>query len=104
MSRREFLAAANAAAVLLFMESCSLGPLGRQAASPSVPAGTTPVEQALKLLRDAVKASPDHLAQRANDLVSKRDAAAIVEFVRSNIAVIPPLFQGDGAPGGRTWG
>jgi hypothetical protein len=104
MSRREFLAAANAAALLLFLESCNLGPLGRQSASPSVPAGATPVEQALKLLRDAVRASPDHLAQRATDLVSKRDAAGIVEFVRSDIAVIPSLSEGDGAPSSRTWG
>jgi len=107
LSRREFLAAANAAALLLMLESCSLGPLGRQSASsasPSVPAGATPLEQALNLLRDAVRASPDHLAQRASDLVNRRDAAGIVEFVRNNIAVIPPLFQGDGASSSRTWG
>lgn len=104
MSRREFLIAANAAALLLFLESCSLGPLGRQAASPAIPAGSSTYEQAVKLLREAVRASPDHLAQRASDLLAARDATKIVEFVRDRIAVLPSFLQGDDPAPARKWG
>ena len=85
MSRREFLVAANAAAFLLFLESCSMGSLGRQAPSPSIPRSSSAYEQALTLLRDAVRASPDHLAQRAAEVVATRDATKIVDFVRQRI-------------------
>ena len=104
LSRREFLAAANAAAFLLFLESCSLGPLGRSAASPSIPPGSSAYEQALKLLRDALRASPDHLVQRAADVVATRDATKIVEFVRDRIAVLPPQFEFDDPSTVRKWG
>jgi hypothetical protein len=104
LSRREFLAAANAAAFLLFLESCSLGPLGRSAASPSIPPGSSAYEQALKLLRDAVRASPDHLVRRAADVVATRDATKIVEFVRDRIAVLPPFTEYDDPASSRKWG
>jgi len=104
LSRREFLAAANAAAVLLFLESCSLGPLGRTAASPSIPPGSSAYEQALKLLRDAVRESPDHLARRAADVVATRDATKIVDFVRERIAVLPPFAQYEDPASARKWG
>lgn len=104
ISRREFLIAANGAAFLLMMESCSLGPLGRQAASPSIPPGSSAYEQALKLLRDAVRASPDHLSQRAADVIASRDATKIVEFVRDRIAVLPPLAEYDDPASARKWG
>ena len=41
LTRREFLAGANAAAVLLLLESCSLGPIGRSVVSPSGATGET---------------------------------------------------------------
>ncbi len=104
MSRREFLAAANAAALLLLMESCSLGPFGLAAASPSIPPGSSAYEQALKLLLDAVRASPDHLAQRAADVVASRDATKIVDFVRQRIAVLPPFAEYDDPATARRWG
>jgi len=104
MSRREFLGAANAAALLLLLESCSLGPIARGAASPSIPAGRTAYEQGLLLLRQAVRASPDHLAQRAADLVTSRDATKIANFVRDRIAVVPGQYPGDDANLVRRWG
>ncbi len=104
LTRREFLAATNAAAFLLLLESCSVGPIGRSAASPSIPAGASAFEQALLLMRDAVRASPDHLAERATDLVAGRDATKIVEFVRDRIAAIPPFFQFEEVRSARRWG
>ncbi|HEX4837052.1 MAG TPA: hypothetical protein VFV03_00800, partial [Solirubrobacteraceae bacterium] len=104
MSRREFLAAANATALLFVLESCSLGPIGRSASTPSPLGGGSPYEVALKLLREALKASPDHLAQRAADAVAGRDASRIVELVRSSVAVVPPLVPGDDASTSRRWG
>lgn len=105
ISRRGFLAAANAAAFLLLVESCSLGPIARKAAAtPSVPAGGTPEEQALRLLLQAVRSSPDHLALRAEDLVAAKDPTRIVEFVRDHIAAIPTLFPSDDPRTARRWG
>ena len=104
LSRREFLAAANAAALLLLLESCTLGPIARQLSSPSVPSGGTPYEQALRVLRDAVRASPDHLAQRSLDLVGARDATRIVEFVRDRISALPPQAVADDPNYARWWG
>ncbi len=104
ISRREFLAAANAAAFLLLVESCSLGPIARKAAvTPSLPAGT-PEQQALRLLLQAVRSSPDHLALRAEDLVAAKDPTSIVEFVRDRIAAIPTFGSSDDAQTGRRWG
>ena len=103
ITRREFLAAGNAAAMLFLLESCSLGSIGRSGATPAGQGGS-PYDVALKLLRDALAASPDHLARRAADAVAGRDAAKIVEFVRSQVAVIPPLLPSDDASTARRWG
>ncbi len=103
LTRREFLAATNAAALLLLLESCSLGPLGRQSAGPSIPPGSSAYEQAYKLVLEAVRASPDHLSRRAADLASARDATKIVDFVRDRIAVLPPLGASDPISA-RRWG
>ena len=89
MSRREFLAAANAAAFLLMLESCSLGPIGRSVASPAAVSGNI-IKQALLELQAALRASPDHLAFRAADVVLTKDATKIVDFVRDSIGVVPP--------------
>jgi len=104
LSRREFLIAANAGALLLLLESCSLGPIGRSNANPSIPAGSSPRQQALLLLRDAIRASPDHLTQRSADLVAFKDATKIVEFVRDRIGVVPGPYPGDDAVLTRRWG
>ncbi len=87
LTRREFLAGANAAALLLLLESCNLGPIGRSPASPSGAAGGRPFEQALSLLRTSLRSSPDNLVARAAEAVATRDASKIVEFVRPSITV-----------------
>src|SRR3954453_19076225 len=97
LTRREFLAGANAAGMVLLLEGCNLGPIGRASASPSGAAGGRAFEQALSLLRTSLPSSPDPLAARAADAVATRDASKIVEFVRSSIAVLPPLFPSDDA-------
>jgi len=104
LTRREFLAGANAAALLLLLESCSLGPIGRSPASPSGVAGGRPFEQALSLLRTSLQSSPDHLVARAAEAVATRDASKIVEFVRSSISAVPPLFPSDDASTAPRWG
>lgn len=101
LSRREFLIAANAAALLALIESCVPGS-SRVAATP-VPEGS-PYERALLLLRDAVRASPDHLAQRAAEAVAARDSNRIVEFVRDRIAVVPPFSFLEDHRTARRWG
>jgi hypothetical protein len=104
LTRREFLAGANAAALLLLLESCNLGPIGRSAASPSGAAGGRPFEQALSLLRTSLQSSPDHLVARAAEAVATHDASKIVEFVRSSIFAVPPLFPSDDAWTAPRWG
>ena len=69
-----------------------------------MPPGSTPYEQSLKLLLAAVRASPDHLALRATDLVAARDATRIVEFVRDRITVMPALYPDEEPRSARTWG
>jgi len=68
------------------------------------PPGSSPYEQPLKLLLQAVQASPDHLVHRAADVVATKDATKIVEFVRDRIAVAPPAYGGSDASQHRRWG
>ncbi|HVC77489.1 MAG TPA: hypothetical protein VND96_13335 [Candidatus Micrarchaeaceae archaeon] len=104
MSRREFLLATGAATLVLWLDSCTPGLSSPSASSVSIPPGSSPYEQALKLLHQAVLASPDHLAQRAADVVATKDATKIVEFVRDRIGVIP-ITYGAGDPSlSRRWG
>ncbi|HYM66910.1 MAG TPA: hypothetical protein VEW68_06445, partial [Patescibacteria group bacterium] len=103
ISRREFLTAANAVALLALLESCVPGASSRLATAPE-PAGGDPYDRALRLLRDAVRASPDHLAERSTELVAARDASRIVEFVRDRVAVVPPWSFLDDPRNARRWG
>ena len=41
-------------------------------------------------LSAALRASPDHLAFRAESIVASKDSAKIVDFVRDSLAVVPP--------------
>jgi GNAT superfamily N-acetyltransferase len=77
LTRREFLAGANAAALLLLLDSCSLGPIGRSSASPSGASGGRPFEQALSLLRTSLRSSPDHLVARAEEWAAEHGALRI---------------------------
>ena len=106
LTRREFLAAANAAALLMIIESCSFGSAGRSTTSPSAAGvgGGRPFDEALALLRASLRSSPDHLAARAADAVATHDASKIVELVRGSVAVVPPLFPSDDPWTARRWG
>ncbi len=104
MSRREFLVATGAASLLLYLDACTFGQPSGATGSVTLPPGSSPYEQALKLLHQAVLASPDHLVQRAADMVSAKDATRIVEFVRDRIAVSPVQFEGRDPTQNRRWG
>jgi hypothetical protein len=56
LTRREFLAGANAAALLLLLESCNLGPIGRSATQSGAAGGRPPIasEPSVGLLRISV--------------------------------------------------
>ena len=102
LTRRDFLIAVNSAAALLLLESCVPG-LGKPSPTPT-PAGGTPEERAFLLLQEAVRASPDHLAYRAADLVKGRDAGKIADFVRDHFSVLPPWSSGEDVRVARRWG
>jgi hypothetical protein len=99
LSRREFLIALNAAALVTVLDGCIPGGIGQ-----SPPAGSSAYERALLLLRDAVRASPDHLTLRAAEVVGGKDAGKIVEFVRDHIAAVPPFSFLDDARLASRWG
>ena len=101
-TRREFLAATNAAALLLLLESCSIGGLGGKSPASSQSSGSL-IEQALKDLQQALRASPDHLAYRAQAAAATKDSTKIVNFVRDSLGVIPPWGASDDT-GAVRWG
>ncbi|MGA8921689.1 MAG: hypothetical protein WB682_00965, partial [Candidatus Dormiibacterota bacterium] len=104
MTRRDFLIATSAATLLAVLDSCTFGQASKAGATIPIPPGSSPYEQALELLHQAVLASPDHLAQRANQLVAGKDPTKMVEFVRDQIAVVP-VIEGYGDPShSRRWG
>lgn len=72
---------------LLGALACAEGAQG-PAAPPGDPARAT--LQAWTRLREALRASPDHLPERAADLVVAGDPAALFEFVRDRIGTVPP--------------
>lgn len=45
----------------------------------------------LAQLREMIRTSPDHLQARAEEVVATKDVKRIVDFVRENIAVLPPF-------------
>ncbi|HEV2218095.1 MAG TPA: hypothetical protein VGV88_11040 [Candidatus Dormibacteraeota bacterium] len=104
MSRREFVIATSALSLLLYLDACTFGQASQAASAVQVPPGSSPEEQALRLLHQAVLSSPDHLAQRAADIAATRDATKIVEFVRDRIAVVPVMDGTGDATQSRRWG
>jgi hypothetical protein len=104
LSRREFLIATSAASLLLYLEACTIGVPNKAATQIPIPPGNSPYEKALKLLLQAVQASPDHLVSRAADVVATKDPTKIVEFVRDRIAVAPTQFEGWDPTQDRRWG
>jgi hypothetical protein len=117
ITRRSFLAAANALALIAVLEACT-GKHHPAAASTSATgaAGTSPTAGAtsaatvdargdlLSLLRQAVQASPDFLQQAAAKAVASKNITTITAFVRDQISVIPSWGQGDDPVSATRWG
>jgi hypothetical protein len=118
MTRRSFLATANALALVVLLEACTgkhhpaaKSTAGSTAGSPSAlpaaasSAASSPVfDDVLALLRQAVQASPDYLQQAAAKAVATKDVTAIDAFVRDHITVIPSWNPGDDPISTKRWG
>jgi hypothetical protein len=117
ITRRSFLAAVNALALVAVLEACT-GKHHPAAATASASGSTTTSPTAfptpaaasagtsdlLAVLRQAVQASPDFLQQAAAKAVTTKDAATIAAFVRDRISVIPSWRQGDDPVYSKRWG
>ncbi len=90
ISRRELLQAAAAAAVL-GVAGCRRG---KDVAHVLI---SSPFDE-IRILRDSLRRSPDHLAVIARDLVAKRDAAALHLFIRDQIRTLPDDESGFSSP------
>lgn len=120
LTRREFLLHGGLATGGLVLAACTGSPGVDPTAQPPTPAPSPtstpaptaserpPVDDlfdALREVRTAVRASPDHLVARADDLVAAGDPEAIVAFVRDAIATHPPHIEGwAGARSQVRWG
>lgn len=82
MSRRTFLHLIGSGAAVAMTGCRCQDEAGRSAAAD--------LWSVWRSARDAVRASPDHLAARAARLAATRDADAIFAFVRDGIAAVPP--------------
>lgn len=100
VGRRSFLAGAGALTAWSLLAACT----GDDALPPPTGGVTpAPTEDPLLLLRDAVRASPDHLSARAAEAVATGDAEAIVTLVRDGVSVLPHRIPG-AAETDRRWG
>ena len=90
LSRRQFLQAA-AAAGFLGVPGCRRTPT----AAPLVVG--SPFD-AMRLIRESVRRSPDHFAVVARSLVARKDAEALHLFVRDQIRTLPDGETGFAAP------
>ena len=117
ITRRSFLAAVNALALVAVLEACTgkhhpaaastsaTGSASTSATSfPSSPAASAATADFLAVLRQAVQASPDFLQQAAAKAVATKDVATISAFVRDRISVIPSWRQGDDPVYSKRWG
>jgi hypothetical protein len=111
LSRRSFLAGANALVLLGLIDACSGKHHPSSAAASATPKSTSSASSAeaasgdlLAVLRQAVQASPDFLQKAAADAVATRDPATIASFVRDRISVVPSWGKGDDPTVARRWG
>lgn len=116
ITRRSFLAAVNALALVAVLEACTgkhhpaaaTTSAGSARSSPtsflSSPAASAATADFLAVLRQAVQASPDFLQQAAAKVVATKDVATISAFVRDRISVIPSWRQGDNPVYSKRWG
>ncbi len=94
LSRRELLeaaAAAAAAAGVLSLTGCRKAP-------DDAPVVLGSPFDTLRLLRDSVRRSDDHLTVAARALVARKDAKALHEFVRDEIRTLPDDDTGFSSP------
>lgn len=102
LSRRRFLGALTAiagASLLPGLSACGTDqpapataspmPVGPTPAPTATPITSNPAYAALRELQAVLRASPEHLRQRAEEIAATRDLDAIAEFVRTEIAVLP---------------
>ena len=119
ITRRSFLAAVNALALVAVLEACTgkhhpSAATGTATSSASGSASATAsaaeaarsgaTEDFLAVLRQAVQASPDFLQAAAAKAVASKDIAAISAFVRDRISVVPSWNQGDDPVWSKRWG
>ncbi len=117
ITRRSFLAAVNALALVAVLEACTgkhhpaaaTGSASASASSsptsfPSSAAASAATADFLTVLRQAVQASPDFLQQAAAKAVATKDVVTIAAFVRDRISVIPSWRQGDDPVYSKRWG
>ena len=117
ITRRSFLAAANALTLIAVLEACTgkhhpaaatgsaTGSASASAtAAASSAAASAATDDFLATLRQAVQASPDFLQQAAAKAVATKDIATITAFVRDRISVITSWRQGDDAVSAKRWG
>jgi hypothetical protein len=103
LSRRGFLAAANALMLIGLLDACTGGHKSAAGAHGSGPAGAKD-DELLDTLRQAVQASPDYLQRRSIEAVASKNVATIVAFVRDQISVVPSWSKGDDPVSARRWG
>jgi hypothetical protein len=117
ITRRSFLAAANALTLIALLEACTgkhhpaaatgsaTGSASASATAAASSAGASATTaDFLATLRQAVQASPDFLQQAAAKAVATKDIATITAFVRDRISVIPSWGQGDNPVWSKRWG
>jgi hypothetical protein len=116
MTRRSFLTAVNALALVAILEACTgkhhpaaattsaTGSGSATAAASSAVASSAAAADFLAVLRQAVQASPDFLQAAAAKAVASKDIATIAAFVRDRISVVPPWAEGDQPASSKRWG
>lgn len=97
IDRRGFLLSAGLVGTSLAFTSCSDdGRTDRGARSDGTPSpdDLDGLFGELRRVRAAIRSGPDHLVERADEIVMSKDPLAAVAFVASSVAVLPPNRAG----------
>ena len=92
-ARRQILLSA---ALILGLSGCR--PSAPPAAAPAVPVVVGSPFDAMRIFRETVRRSPDHLAVVARGMVAKKDVEGLHLFVRDQIRTLPDGEDGFSAP------